>query len=88
MLNLHEPDLLAFPDRARPYINDAQFPSHRASRPSCYASRDHRIAPSIDRVPTNPKAKADHAQGHRPLPMGLAIAIVVGLAILADHGQA
>ena len=52
------------------------------------AGRDHRIAPSIDRVPTNSKAKADQAQCHRPLRMGLAIPIVAGLAFRADHGQA
>jgi hypothetical protein len=27
--------LLPFPDRARPYINNGQFPSHRASRALC-----------------------------------------------------
>jgi hypothetical protein len=29
---------------AQPYINDAQFPPHRASRLRCYARRDRRIA--------------------------------------------
>src|SRR5947209_6558272 len=36
------------------------------------ASRDDRIAPSIDCAPTHSKAKADHAQWHRPLPLVLA----------------
>jgi hypothetical protein len=75
--------LLAFCRRARPYNNAVQIPSHRTPQPSCDTGGDHRIAPSIDRVPTNSKAKADHAQWHRPLPMGLAIAIVVGS--IAEH---
>jgi hypothetical protein len=36
--------LLRFSDRARPYINNAQFPSHRAPRPCGYAGRDHCMA--------------------------------------------
>ena len=51
--------LLPFRDRARPYIISAQFPSHQASRPSCYASRNHRIAPSVDGAPTLSEAEAD-----------------------------
>jgi hypothetical protein len=37
-VELADVTLLPFPNRARPYINSAQFPSHRASRPSRYAN--------------------------------------------------
>ena len=53
--------LLASSDRVRPDINDAEFPSCRASRPSGNASRDHRVATSTDRAPTKSKVSATGA---------------------------
>jgi hypothetical protein len=53
--------LLAFLGRVRPYINDAEFRSCRASRPSCNASRDHRVTTSTDRAPTKSKVSATGA---------------------------
>jgi hypothetical protein len=48
--------LLPFPDRARPYIMSAQFPSHQASRPSRYASRIIALhAPTLSEIEANPK---------------------------------
>src|SRR5262249_5496990 len=38
-----ERGLLASSACGRPYNNDAEFPSCRASRPSCNAGRDHRV---------------------------------------------
>jgi hypothetical protein len=40
--------LLPFPNPARPYISTDPLPSHWVSRPSCYASRDHRDPPPLD----------------------------------------
>src|SRR5215471_15656231 len=72
--------LLASSDRVRPYINDAEFPSCRASQPSDNASRDHRIATSNDRAPTKSKVSATGAHSDGPLLLGLAVTSLVGLA--------
>jgi hypothetical protein len=42
----------------QPYINVAQVPSHRLSKPNCDAGRDHRASSSTDRVAANSKDKA------------------------------
>jgi hypothetical protein len=49
--------LLASSACVRPYNNDAEFPSCRASRPSCNAGRDHRVATSTDRAPTKSNSR-------------------------------
>jgi hypothetical protein len=53
--------LLASSGRVRPYRNDAEFLSCRASRPSCNASRDHRVATSTDGAPKKSKVSATGA---------------------------
>src|SRR5215510_7202444 len=73
-------DLLASSGRVQPYINDAEFPSCRASRPSCNASRDHRVATSAERASTKSKVSATGAHSDGPLPLGLAVTSLVGLA--------
>src|SRR5215831_9744403 len=55
---------------------------------SVLQARDHRIAPSIDRAATKPKTKAARPQSRRSLPVGLAVASVVGLAFLLNHREA
>ena len=80
--------LLAFSGRVRPYINVAEFPSSRASRPSCNASRDHRVATSTDRAPTKSKVSATGAHSNSPLPLGLAVTSLVGLAFDPNHRPA
>jgi hypothetical protein len=81
-------DLLASSGRVQRCSSDAEFPSCRASRPGCYAGRDHRIAPSIDGVATKPKTKTTCPQSRRSMLVGLVVSRVVGLAFRADHGQA
>src|SRR5215510_10249910 len=49
--------LLASSEHGQPYINVAQVPSHRPSKPSCYAGRDHRAPSSTDRAAANSKDK-------------------------------
>src|SRR5215471_18125182 len=80
--------LLASSGRVRPYINDAEFPSRRASRQSCNASRDHRVAISTDGAPTKSKVSATCAHSKRPLPLGLAVPSLVSLAFRPNHRQA
>ena len=79
--------LLASSGCVRPYNNDAEFPSCRALRPSCNASRDHRIAPSIDRAATKPKTKAARSHSLRSLSVGMAVTTVVGVAFLLNYRQ-
>jgi serine/threonine protein kinase len=80
--------LLASSGCVRPYNNDAEFPSCRASRPSCNAGRDHRVATSIDRAPTKSNVSATDAHSDGPLPLGLAVTTLVGLAFRPHHRQA
>ena len=47
-------------DHGQPYINVAQVPSHRLSKPSCDAGRDHRAPSSTDRAAAYSKDKAAH----------------------------
>src|SRR5262249_3300951 len=83
-----ERGLLASSACGRPYNNDAEFPSYRASRPSCNAGRDHRVATSTDRAPTKSKVSATDAHSDGPLPLGLAVTALVGLAFGPNHRQA
>src|SRR5262245_14695094 len=80
--------LLASSACGRPYNNDAEFPSCRASRPSCNAGRDHRVATSIDRAPTKSNVSATDAHSDGPLPLGLSVTTLVGLAFRPNHRQA
>jgi hypothetical protein len=50
--------LLASSGCVRPYNNDAEFPSCRASQPRRNAGRDHRVAISADRASTKSKVSA------------------------------
>jgi hypothetical protein len=67
--------LLASSACVRPY-NDAEFPSCRASRPSCNAGRDQRVATSTDRGPTKSNVFATDAHSDGPLPLGLSVTTV------------
>src|SRR5262245_21587510 len=51
--------LFASSDHGQPYINVAQVPSHRLSKPSCDACRNHR-ASATDRAAANSEDKAAH----------------------------
>src|SRR5262249_33432343 len=52
--------LLASSDHGQPYINVAQVSSHRLSKPSCDAGRNHRASASTDRAAANSEDKAAH----------------------------
>ena len=62
---------------AGPYINVAPFPSGRTSQPSGNAGGDCGVAPSIDRAATNSKTTEARPKTERPMPMGLAVTVVV-----------
>src|SRR5215813_4818490 len=62
-------------DHGQTYINVAQVPSHRLSKPSCDAGRDHRAPSSTDRAAANSKAKAAHPRSGRSLSLGLALTL-------------
>src|SRR5215467_12060454 len=80
--------LLGSSGHVRPYIDDAEFRSCRASRPSWHASRDHRVATSTGGAPTKSKVSASGAHSERPLSLGLAVASLVGWAFQPNHRQA
>src|SRR5262249_2791123 len=74
-------------DHGQRYINVAQVPSHRLSKPSCDAGRDHRAPSSTDRAAAYSKGKAACPRSGRSLSLGLALTLVVALAFCPDHCQ-
>src|SRR5215467_6916936 len=73
--------------RARSDINPLQFPAHDTSGRNRNAGGDPCPSTSINRAATHSEAETSSTQSCRPLSLGVAVSIVVGLANRSHHRE-